>query len=283
VTERTVSAHGVRFHVREQGSGDPILLLHGFPQTGACWTQVAAKLAERHRVIVPDLPGFGASSPPRSYDAVSVANVLGGLMDEVGAPAATVVGHDWGGSLSFALALTHPERVSNLVVTNAPFRTLDLKRGIHFLAFNLPVLPELAFRAGGERLVAFMLRGGAARKDVFDDATIRPYAQAFADPKVVRSSLGYYRTMTRRLIVRRVSGLRPRRGRPAPRAPRRIQMPTLIVWGMRDPVLTERVLSGIERDIPHARIVRLEGSGHFVPEEAPEELAVAIEEFLANG
>lgn len=283
MNERTVSADGVDFFVRETGFGDPVLLLHGFPQTGDCWSGVAARLAVSRRVVVPDLPGYGASSPPRSYEAAAVANTLAAFMDAIEAPKATVVGHDWGGSLAFALALTHPERVARLVVVNAPFRTLDLKRGIHFLALNLPLVAELVFRAGGGRLVRLMLRGGAARKHVFDDETIRPYVRAFSDPKVVRSSLGYYRTMTRRLIARRLAGLRSRRPARPRTAARRIEMPTLVVWGTRDPVLTETVLSGIERDVPHASVVRLNDVGHFVPEEAPDELAGAIEDFLANG
>lgn len=280
--ERTVTAGGVSFFVRELGEGDPLILLHGFPQTGDCWNRVSASLADRNRVLIPDLPGYGRSSPPPSFDAAAAAGALAALMDAIDAPSATIVGHDWGGSLAFALALSHPDRVRRLVVSNAPFRTLDLRRGIHFLLFNLPLVPELVFRIGGRRLVPWMLRGGAARKEVFDAITIRPYVDAFSNPRVVRSSLGYYRTMTRRLIARRIRSLVSPRRRP-PGARRSVHAPTLIVWGTRDPVLSERVLSGIERDIPHAKIVRLGSAGHFVPEEAPDELTAAIEDFLTNG
>ncbi|MGH2794029.1 MAG: alpha/beta fold hydrolase [Actinomycetota bacterium] len=277
--DRTVVASGVPIHVREEGSGEPVVLLHGFPQTGECWSDVAARLAGNRRVIVPDLPGFGRSGRPPSYEGAAVADVLAALLDELGASPATIVGHDWGGSLAFALALAHPDRVSNLVVSNAPFRKLDLKRGFHFLAFNVPVVPELAFRVAGDRLVGFMLRAGAARKEVFDDERIRPYREAYADPANVRSALAYYRTITRKIIARRI---RPGRGGAATGG-RRITAPTLLVWGMEDPVLTETVLAGIERDIPHARSVRLTGCGHFVPEECPEEIAGAIESFLTTG
>ena len=279
MTERTVVASGVRMFVREKGVGDPVVLLHGFPQTGACWGAVAERLAKRYRVIVPDLPGFGRSGAPPRYEAEAVAGVLATFLDELGASTATIVGHDWGGSLAFALALAHPKRVSNLVVLNAPFRKLDLKRGFHFLAFNVPFVPELAFRLAGDRLVTFMLRAGAAREDVFDEETTRPYREAFADPANVRSALAYYRTITRRVIARRFRARPPAHGS----AKRRIEAPTLLVWGMRDPVLPEAVLAGIERDIPQARAVRLADVGHFVPEEAPDEIAGAIESFLTTG
>jgi haloacetate dehalogenase len=85
LAERTVEAGGIRFFVREAGEGDPILLLHGFPQTGDCWHAVAGKLAERHRVIVPDLPGFGRSDPPPRYDSASVAGLLASFCDAVDA------------------------------------------------------------------------------------------------------------------------------------------------------------------------------------------------------
>jgi pimeloyl-ACP methyl ester carboxylesterase len=276
--ERTVDAGGVSFLVRSAGDGDPVLLLHGFPQTGDCWHRVAESLSVRHRVIVPDLPGFGRSSSPPSYDAAAVAGTLGALLDAVDAPRATIVGHDWGGSLSFALALAHPERVERLVVTNAPFRKLDLKRGFHFLAFNIPMLPEVAFRLAGDRLVTFMLRAGSARKEVMHDDAVRPYVEAYRTGANVTSAMSYYRTVTRSVIARRF-----RRGPSSDGPPRRIAAPTLIVWGMRDPALPASVLESIERDIPQARVVRLDDVGHFVPDEAPEELARAIEDFIANG
>ena len=270
--------------MREVGSGEPILLLHGFPQTGACWSTVAERLAGSHRLLIPDLPGFGRSGRPRAFDAATVADALAGLLDAAGVEQATVVGHDWGGSMAFAMALAHPERVGRLVVTNAPFRKLDLKRGFHFLLFNVPVLPEVAFGLAGERMVTFILRAASARKAAFASAdAVRPYVRAYRSRDNVSSALAYYRTVTRRVIAQRLP--LPGRGAP-PRdtkgGPRRITAPTLIVWGMRDPALPENVLSSIERDIPGARIVRLADVGHFVPDEAPHELAAAIESFIAD-
>jgi epoxide hydrolase 4 len=275
--ERTVVANGVRIFTREAGAGDPIVLLHGFPQTGDCWRGVAEVLAKKHRVIAPDLPGFGRSGRPASYDAAEVADELAAFCDVAGAKRATIVGHDWGGSFAFALALAHPEHVGRLVVVNAPFRKLDLKRGFHFLAFNVPVLPELAFRVAGDRLVRFILHAGSARKDAFVADATRPYVDAYRSMDNVSSALSFYRTVTRRVIAQR---LRPRGAGAG--AGRRIEAPTLIVWGMRDPALPESVLESIERDIPQATTVRLDDVGHFVPDEAPVALASAIESFITG-
>jgi len=267
------------------GVGEPLLLLHGFPQTGACWNWVAERLARAHRLLVPDLPGFGRSGRPRAFDAATVVESLVALMDTIGVERATVVGHDWGGSMAFALALAHPERVHRLIVANAPFRKLDLKRGFHFLLFNIPVLPEAAFRVAGERLVPFMLRAASARKEAFASAdAVRPYVEAFRSSDTVSSALGYYRTVTRRVIMQRLPMSRPSApsGGGASALPRRITAPTLIVWGMRDPALPENVLQSIEHDIPQARVVRLGDVGHFVPDEAPQEFAAAIASFIAD-
>ena len=265
-----------------------MLLLHGFPQTGACWDGVAERLARSNRLLIPDLPGFGRSGRPGAFDAASVCAALASLLDATDVPEATVVGHDWGGSMAFAFALAYPERVRRLVVTNAPFRKLDLRRGFHFLLFNVPVLPEIAFKMAGDQVVRFMLRAGSARKDVFaSDVAVRPYVEAYRSGANVSSALAYYRTVTRRVIAQRlpVPFRTARRGADADRAsraPRGITAPTLIVWGMRDPALPESLLTGIEHDIPQAHVVRLPDVGHFVPDEAPRELAAAIESFIAD-
>lgn len=275
-SERFVDAAGVRMFVREEGGGSPVFLLHGFPQTGHCWRDVTSRLAKRYRVVVPDLPGFGLSARPPSFSATAVAKILVALAEAVGAPRAAWVGHDWGGSFSLALALEAPESVHKLVVTNAPFRKIDFKRGFHFLAFNIPVVPELAFAAAGDRIVPFILRAASARKEVFDGDAVRPYQEAYASRERVGAALAYYRTVTRTLIKRALLRSQP----PGGKAPRSIAAPTLIVWGDRDPVLPPGLADGIESDIGDARVVHLDGIGHFVPEEAPERLAAEIESFI---
>lgn len=271
VTERFVEADGCRLFVRESGTGPPVLLLHGFPETGACWRRVAGLLAPRHRVLVPDLPGYGRSGRPRAFDAGTIARTIAGAMETAGAPRAVVVGHDWGGSISFRLTLDHPERVERLVVINAPFRKLDLRRAWYMLAFNVPVVPELALTLSGDRWVDRFLRAGAADPAAFAPEDLAEYRRAYRPLERKRAALAYYRTVTRRALRRRVGG---------GSGPRRtIDRPTIIVWGERDPALPVSLLDGIERDIPGVRIERIPDAGHFVPEERPERVAELIESF----
>lgn len=134
-TER-VSGHGVEIHVRVAGSGPPLLLLHGFPQTGAMWHGLAPALADRFTVVVPDLRGYGASGKPAGspghaeYAKRTMAADQVAVMAALGFPAFAVVGHDRGGRVGHRLALDHRERVTRLAVldilpTLEMFRTTD--------------------------------------------------------------------------------------------------------------------------------------------------------------
>ena len=275
MTERTIDAAGTEMFVRDSGDGPPVLLLHGFPQTGRCWDRIAEGLASDHRVVAPDLPGYGRSARPPSYRARALGDVVAKLMDAVGAPRATVVGHDWGGAVAIRLALDHPDRVENLVVVNSPFRKMDFKRGWHMLFFNLPVLPEAAFTLGGNRLLPWAIRAGSARKDAVAPEAMAEYVAAYRTLERQRSAFAYYRTITRETLKRKL----PLPGRTGG-SPRRIAARTMVIWGERDPLLPPHLLGGFA-GIPDIRIERLPDVGHFVPEEAPEETVAFLRSFLA--
>lgn len=283
--ERVVDAGGTRILHREVGSGTPLLCLHGFPQTGHAWRAVGERLGDRFRVLMPDVPGFGGSDAPPSSDASTVARLLSGYLDRLDVSQAIVMGHDWGGAFALRFALDHPDRLTHLVLTNTAFRELSPLHSWYIGLFNIPVLPELAFRVGGDQMISFFLRNGTARgrRNVFDGEPISVYRSAYREPERVTAALAYYRTVTRRAFRKQLS---TRLGRGVVRSDvvpgrgsRRIEAPTLIVWGMKDPALPPKLLAGFRRDIPQAEIVELPGVGHFVPEEAPEELAQAIVRF----
>ena len=284
--ERFVDVGGVRIWHREAGEGRPVLFLHGFPQTGHCWRFMPELLGHRFRLLMPDVPGFGASDAPPRHDAGVVASLLTGYLDEVGAPEAMVVGHDWGGAFAFRLALDHPGRVPRLVVANTAFRQLSPLHSWYIWLFNIPFLPEAAFRFGGNGIIGFFMKGATPRghRSVFEGEPLRAYQAAYRDPERISSALAYYRTVTRKAVSKQV-GVRLGRGVMTSNAleggrARRIEMPTLIVWGMRDPALPPKLLYGIKRDIPQAEVVELPDTGHFVAEESPGELAGAIDSFV---
>ena len=283
--ERKVDVGGLQIHHREVGEGPPLLMLHGFPQTGHCWRAVADRLSGRFRVLTPDVPGFGASGAPPIHDAETVSRIMFEYLDAVDGRDAIVAGHDWGGAFALRMALDRPERVPKLVLTNTAFRELSPLHSWYIALLNVPVLPELAFRYAGDKILSGAFRGATAAggRSVFEGEPLRIYQEAYSDPERVGSALAYYRTVTRRAVTKqvraRISGGVLRTDVPEKGARRGIEMPTLIVWGMKDPALPPRLLRGMKRDIPQAEIVELDDVGHFVPEEAPDELATAIDRF----
>jgi len=279
VTERTVDAAGCSIFVRESGDGPPVVLLHGFPQTGRCWQRVARALSEQHRVLVPDLPGYGRSARPTSYDSSTLASTVAAFMEAAGAPRAAVVGHDWGGGVAFRLASGHADRVERLAVINSPYRTLDLRHGWHMLFFNLPLVPEVVLTAAGDRWIDFILRAASEAEDAFEPDALAEYHDAYRTLERKRSAFAYYRTVTRRIIASKLPTRRlPVRARPGPRAS--IDMPTLVIWGALDKALPLALAKGIVKEIPQARLETIPDAGHFVPEERPERVAQLLKEFL---
>ena len=281
VSERTVDAAGTAIFVRESGEGPPIVLLHGFPETGRCWQSVARALSEDHRVLVPDLPGYGRSARPTSYDSATLANTMAAFMEAAGAPRAAVVGHDWGGGVAFRLASGHPDRVERLAVINSPYRKLDLRHGWHMLFFNLPLIPEAVLTAAGDRWIDFILRAASEAPNAFEPDALEEYHEAYRSLERKRSALAYYRTVTRRIIASKLPTSKlPARARPT-HSRGSIEMPTLVIWGALDKALPLALAEGIVKDIPHARLETIPDAGHFVPEERPERVAALLKEFLA--
>jgi haloacetate dehalogenase len=285
-TARQVAVAGVRFALQRGGSGTgtPVVLLHGVPQTAVMWREVFPELSRDRVVLAPDLKGLGGSEAKAPYDvATLVAELAALVLHEVEGPV-DVVGHDWGGSLAIALAATRPELVRRLVVLNAPFRRVDYLRAWHIPLFAVPLLPEAVFTLGGRRVVGHMLRYGWRATRPLDPAVRGHYEQAYADPMRVAAMLSYYRGALRRRVrqrvVRRLRGWRAGwAGGPPARVPRPER--ALVVWGARDPVLPLSVGDSVVRDLgPRTAMVTVPEAGHFVVEEAPQVVVPAVAAFL---
>jgi len=284
--EMTVVEIGDReIGLRRAGSGPALLCLHGFPQTSACWEPLASRLEDRFTVLMPDLPGFGASDPAASADARAVADTMAALLDALELDRVTVVGHDFGGAIAWSLGLAHPDRLDGLVVVNSPLRRLDLRHGWHMLALNLPVVPELAFSLAGGPLVEAMIRRCTTVPDAIPEEAMQEYRSAFRTIEAQRNAFAYYRTVTRAYLRhaarRSIPSFVPFIGRPsAPsREQRKVEVPTMVVWGAADPVLPVHLTDDLDRHISDLRLELLDGIGHFVPEEAPDALASLVADF----
>lgn len=280
---RMVAVDGVRFHVysakpARKRRTTPVLLLHGVPQTAATWGPLMADLAKDRVVLAPDLKGLGASEAREPYDIPTLVAELAALVLHEFDGAVDVVGHDWGGSLALALAGERPDLVRRLVVMSAPYRELDLKAAFHMPLFALPLLPEIAFRLAGERLVRMMF--DLAWKAEGEPPLLDDYVAAYTPPARTAAMLAYYRAAVRPRVAAAVSALV---GRSAPQTglPRVKVERSLVVWGTDDPPMPLHVGESVVRDLgENATMLTVPGVGHWPHEEAPDVVLPAIAEFL---
>jgi pimeloyl-ACP methyl ester carboxylesterase len=275
VEHRWVDAGGVRLHVAEAGDGPPMLLLHGWPQHWWCWRELIGPLARDHRVIVPDLRGWGWSDAPAgAYGKATFARDVVALLDAEGIDRVQVVGHDWGGFTAFLLALEHPERVERAVCLDIvpPWASGPSLRhaalpllSTYAVAVGTPVLGPRLMTAGGAFVRGVIRAGSAARE--WSEEELETYARVLREPARARASSACYRTF----ITREVPALAARRHRPEDLA-----VDTLLVMGARSPL--QLVLDPQPAGL--MRVERVPGAGHFLPEEAPGEVLALVQGFL---
>lgn len=269
----------VAMHYVTAGAGEPLVLLHGFPQTWYEWRLVMPALAARYRVIAPDLRGLGASSRPAGgYDKTRVAEDVWELASgALGHERFLLAGHDWGGPVAFALAAAHRGAVRKLAILDAtiPGDGTDLfstSQGRWHHGFHrTPDLPE-ALLAGRERLyVAWFLRNFAAFPGAIDDDAIEAYARAYAEPGAMRAGLAYYRALPRDIADNERAI-----------AAGKLAMPVLALGGGESFGRRELALESMRRVAVDVRGGVVAGSGHFIPEEKPAELAARLLAFFAD-
>src|SRR5688572_14688213 len=208
VRHRFVEANGVHFHVVEAGDGSRplVLLLHGFPEFWYGWRAQIPALAERFRVVVPDLRGYNLTSKPASgYEYQSLSSDVPALIRALGAERAHMVGHDWGGMVAWGAAIFHPEVVDRLVVLNAPHPAAYLRelghnpvqwlRSWYIALFQVRGLSEWLLTRGHGRGVADVLRGSTMSPGSFSATDLAAYRRAALRPGAARALLVYYRAL----------------------------------------------------------------------------------------
>jgi pimeloyl-ACP methyl ester carboxylesterase len=252
VEHRFVEAGGLRMHVAEAGAGEPLLLVHGWPQNWYQWRGVIQRLAGSRRLIAPDLRGFGWSdAPPGPVSPDVFARDLIALLDAMGLERVDLAGHDWGGFTSLLLAARHPERLRKVVALSAPHPWLRITPRLALESWRAWYAVALA--AGlverSPRLPQwFIRREGVHAEDVAVYAgRLREPARAAATTRLYRS---YLRT------------LRDAVGKRAEEP--RTSVPALLMIGERDMAVTPRLAEGLERGGEHLRFELLPGAGHFV-------------------
>lgn len=278
VSHRRVRARGLDFHVAEAGEGDDVVLcLHGWPQHWYEWRHLMPALADRHRVLALDLRGFGWSDAPRrGYEKENMATDVLAVLDELGLDRVKLVGHDWGGWIGFLLGLRAPQRVERFLALNIVPPWVSLRNTIghawRFWYQQMVLAPGIGYglhRRGD--FVPRVLVGGSERKDVWDERTLRVFADNLAEPARARAAVQMYRVFNWR------EAWPIARGR---YADRKLTVPTLLVFGVDDFVLRPQMLAGYQRHADDMSIELIEGCGHFIADEMPDLVAQKAKDFL---
>lgn len=267
VQHRWVETSRIRMHVADAGAGEPIVLLHGWPQHWYAWRRVIQPLSTRYHVLCPDLRGLGWSSAPRDgYEKESLAEDVVALLDALEIEQTRLVGHDWGAFAGFLLCLRAPERIERFLALNeihpwlrlGPREVIQSWRLWYQLVLAFPSLGAWALRRGPQ-FVDSLFRLWSAR-DVWPDADRRVFSERLQSAERAQASARYYRTFLFRELPAIVAG----RYRS-----QYLRTPTLLLFGADDGVLRPHHLRGFEPYVDDMRVELVPGIGHFIAEEAP--------------
>jgi pimeloyl-ACP methyl ester carboxylesterase len=257
----------VKLHVAEAGQGEPLLMLHGWPQHWYAWRHLIPTLAQRYRVICPDLRGSGWSdAPARGYEKETMMHDIIALLDELGLERVRLVGHDWGGWIGFLLCLLAPERVERFLALNIapPFIAPDAaalattwrlwyQAVIATPGIGAAVVRQIPPRAAAMEKWMGVKSWDAETRDVF-------FAQ-FAEPARVNASVQLYRTFQLHELPRVLAG----RYRAT-----RLRTPTRMLHGVDDLVVVPAQFAGYERGADDMTIELVPGCGHYPADDRPD-------------
>ncbi len=276
----------VRLHYAECGEGGRlVVLLHGFPECWYSWRRQLTALGRRYRVVAPDMRGYNLSDKPgrvEDYRMSRLVDDVTGLVRQLGAREAAVVGHDWGGAVAWAVAQHYPDYVWKLASLQVPppavwARNLTLRqllRSWYMLFFQVPALPEWWIRRGDFAGLGKMFRS-TSRPGTFSDEDIAVYKSALREPGALTAAVNYYRANLRSFFARRPGG--------EIRRHERVRVPTLFVYGERDFAIVPETVRGVADyvDAPYTEL-RLGRSNHWVQQESPAEVNAALLGFLGE-
>jgi pimeloyl-ACP methyl ester carboxylesterase len=275
-----LSTNRIRLHTALAGpeDGDPVLLLHGFPDAWFGWEAQIGPLAEAgFRVIVPDQRGYNLSDKPKgiaSYQMDTLVDDILGLADAFGFDRFHLAGHDFGAMVGWNLARHHPDRLKRLAIANVPHPAVmrnylrthpsQMLKSWYAFSFQLPILPERIVRINNWQFLISAMP---------DDLTTKErdrYRKAWAQPDAMTSMINWYRAVLRQSRKPTVSS--------------KIQVPTLVLWGQQDPHISYE-MAPLSVDLCEAgRLITFEDATHWVMHDKPGEVSqLLIEHFRREG
>ena len=292
ITHETADVNGVTLHYAKAGSGQLMLFLHGFPEFWYAWKDQLAEFGKDHLAVAPDMRGYNLSSKPAAVDQYRMPLLvedIRALATKLGASPARkfiLVGHDWGGVVAWATAMTHPDLIEKLVIVNAPHPAVfrreieknpaQQKASAYMLMFRGPDA-EKTLSANDHGMLVSIVLGEGLKKGHFTDADKKAYLEAWSQPGALTGGLNYYRA----------SQVGPPAGAQASanelgQAMPKISVPTLVLWGERDTALLTGNLEGLDEHVAPLTIKRIPDGTHWVVHEKRDLVNQYIRDFVVN-
>jgi len=273
-----IEANGQRLHYASVGKGPLVLFLHGYPSFWYQWKDQMAEIGRDHLAVGLDMRGYNLSSRPadvKAYDSDHLTADIRALVQERGAESAFLVGHDWGGSVAWATAMSNPEIVDRMAILNAAHpRKLSqglhhpgqLRRSWYFFFFALPKLPESVVQANNWHFFRHFLQDANPE---YTPEEIDRYVEAWSQEGAATGMINYYRSSVRQSPKAAEAALRP------------ISAPTLVIWGERDSYLGSELAEPEHDDVPNLdRVERLPDASHWVHHDESERVTQLLIDFF---
>jgi pimeloyl-ACP methyl ester carboxylesterase len=284
--------NGIRLHYVTAGTGKLIMFVHGFPEFWYAWKNQLAEFGRDYRAVALDMRGYNQSSKPAAveqYRVPCLVEDLRALAEHLGHEKFVLVGHDWGGAIAWAFALSHPDRLDKLVIVNAPHpgvferelreNPAQQRASQYMLMFRSPQAEQNLSADNYAALVDAVL-GPGLEQGYFTEEDRRVYLEAWSQPGALTGGLNYYRAAEIGPPAERGSRATGNFGRDL--ASLTVRVPTLVIWGEKDPYLLTGNLEGLDRFVPDLTIKRIPDGSHWVVHEQPALVNSYIREFIAG-
>ena len=257
----------VRINFTDVGTGPPLLLLHGIPTWSYLYQEMIVELQKEYRVIAPDMLGYGWSDRRDRFDrSLQVqAKVITGVMDILQLEKVHFVGHDIGGGVGLVLAVDSPDRLESLILSNnIAYDSWPIEEMMQLGHPSWTDKPVHEVRAFLDKAFQEGILNKEQQTDAFLEGIVEPYQDEEGKKSLVRNAAALNTNETT-MLTHKLSG---------------IPHPTLILWGVQDPWQKLKFGEKLQEDIPDSKLVKIEHSGHWLPQDAPMEFAAEIKNFL---
>jgi len=275
-THEKIQANGIQFHYVTEGNGPLMLFLHGFPEYWYSWRHQISKFSKNYKVVALDMRGYGQSDRPQGKENYAIDVLVDDVKEVVSAlgyEKCILVGHDWGALVAWYVAMNFESYVEKLIVMNVPHPKCYMEnitfsqvlRSWYIWMFQLPKFPERYLKAKDFKWITDQFRS-AVNMEAFSEEDLNKYKENAALPGALTAMLNYYRNLPAEMMKKDATPT--------------IQIPTLMLWGEKDPYTSKNSTRGTDRYVENLNLKFLPNCSHWTQQDCPKEVNQYMSEFL---